>query len=286
MTDGVASMVPGISERSSGVKRVLHLDQLGAARLQIDANQNITNQFNSDAFGIPTQIVNPNGSQAAFAAGWNYQSDPESGLQLLGHRYYDPGSWRFITRDPAGDGFNWYAYCGNEPMLLLDPEGLSAISDYAWDHSLGRPPSLPTGDAYDEYIAGNDVEWDYYHYIGKGKKRRRVEVRTRRYTDCGWFVSSCARQFDSQFPSSGKPTQLGYVRAHPDRWKLLKYQGAIAQEGDLLSTGHHTGVVIYGGHEANASLGDHPPYKQRRVGCSPWKYIFRPNTDGMVSHPG
>ena len=124
ISDGVASMVPGISERDANGTRVLHLDQLGTARLQTDANQNITNQFNSDAFGIPTQIVNPNGSQAAFAANWNYESDPESGLQLLGRRYYDPGAGRFITPDPIGAGANWFAYADSDPLRFVDPLGL------------------------------------------------------------------------------------------------------------------------------------------------------------------
>ena len=44
-----------------------------------------------------------------FGARSEYQTDFDSGLMLLGHRYYDPSIGRFITKDPAKDGRNWYA---------------------------------------------------------------------------------------------------------------------------------------------------------------------------------
>ena len=31
---------------------------------------------------------------------------------------------RFISRDPIQDGYNWYAYCNNDPVNDDDPEGL------------------------------------------------------------------------------------------------------------------------------------------------------------------
>ncbi len=34
----------------------------------------------------------------------------------MGHRDYDPGSGRFITRDPIGSGTNGYHCADNKPL--------------------------------------------------------------------------------------------------------------------------------------------------------------------------
>ncbi len=41
-----------------------------------------------------------------------------------GHGFYWPEIGRFISQDPIGDGVNWYAYVGNNPVTWVDPEGL------------------------------------------------------------------------------------------------------------------------------------------------------------------
>jgi len=55
--------------------------------------------------------------------------DEESGLYYMKNRYYDPETGRFITRDPAGDGPNLYAFVNNNPINFVDPMGLDAVSD-------------------------------------------------------------------------------------------------------------------------------------------------------------
>jgi RHS repeat-associated protein len=52
----------------------------------------------------------------------------------LGARFYWPEIGRFISsclrqirrggQDPIGDGMNWYAYVGNNPVVSTDPRGL------------------------------------------------------------------------------------------------------------------------------------------------------------------
>lgn len=39
-----------------------------------------------------------------FGGQYGYYTDRETGLVLMGHRYYDPGTGRFLTRDPIGYG--------------------------------------------------------------------------------------------------------------------------------------------------------------------------------------
>jgi uncharacterized protein RhaS with RHS repeats len=47
-----------------------------------------------------------------------------SGLLQLGARFYWPELGRFLQQDPIGDGMNWYAYAGGNPVRYVDPYGL------------------------------------------------------------------------------------------------------------------------------------------------------------------
>ncbi|MBU7038294.1 MAG: RHS repeat-associated core domain-containing protein [Theionarchaea archaeon] len=57
----------------------------------------------------------------------------ETGLYYFGARYYDPDLGRFITRDLSGgymkapQTLNRYAYCLNNPLKFVDPDGRDPI---------------------------------------------------------------------------------------------------------------------------------------------------------------
>jgi RHS repeat-associated protein len=100
-----------------------------------------------DAFGQLLTIMTPDywGDDffsyhtlpVGFGGQWGYYTDADNqltmaggptnmGLILLGRRYYDPATGRFLTRDPIGyeGGFNVYAYTENNPVNAIDPTGL------------------------------------------------------------------------------------------------------------------------------------------------------------------
>ncbi len=66
-----------------------------------------------------------------FGADAGYRTDSSTGLELLGHRYYDPANGRFINRDPIGydGGIGLYGYCYNSPNFSADPSGYGGDDD-------------------------------------------------------------------------------------------------------------------------------------------------------------
>ena len=69
-----------------------------------------------------------------------YYYDAETGLYFLKTRYYDPEVGRFITIDDISyidpetiNGLNLYAYCGNNPVMNVDPNGHKWWEFWKWD---------------------------------------------------------------------------------------------------------------------------------------------------------
>jgi len=120
--DGSANFTPGISERRSSTTTYLH-SALKNADVQTANLASVTGSRRYDAFG---NVVSSSGTwQGPFgnAGGFGYQEDSDHGLKLLGHRYYDSSTGRFLTRDTAKDGRNWYVYCANNSVNGTDPDG-------------------------------------------------------------------------------------------------------------------------------------------------------------------
>lgn len=67
--------------------------------------------------------------------------DAETGYHYNHHRYYDPGTGRYLQPDPVGlaGGINPYLYAGNDPVNGVDPEGLQP------PRPEGTPGFLPSG---------------------------------------------------------------------------------------------------------------------------------------------
>jgi len=110
-----------------------HADAMGTTRVMTDAQGAAFGGAAYSAFGGLISGGTPH--RYGFAGEWSYQApssdvpgDPYLSLPFLhlGHRYYDPGTGRFLQRDPTGlvGGVNVYAYAGNDPVSQVDPTGL------------------------------------------------------------------------------------------------------------------------------------------------------------------
>ena len=65
-----------------------------------------------------TGNVSPCGNTRLFA-GMDF--DPATGHYYDRARYYDAGLERFINQDPIAADPNLYRYCGNNPVIYVDP---------------------------------------------------------------------------------------------------------------------------------------------------------------------
>jgi RHS repeat-associated protein len=127
-----------LSRRSGGTSTFYTFDPQGGVAQRLSSTGAVLTAHMFDAYGVGVasgSTTDPYG----YGAQWGYYTDRETGLLLLTHRYYDPGTGRFLTRDPIGyaGGINLYAYVQNKPSVRIDPDGDAPITMGTTDpHSL------------------------------------------------------------------------------------------------------------------------------------------------------
>ena len=130
--------LPGISSRSAGTSTFSH-SGIKNGVLQTNSSQTNTGTKRYDASGNVLATTGTWTTPFSYGARFGYQSDSEFGYQLLGHRYYDASTGRFLTRDNIKEGRNWYAYCENNAITGADPNGLLTVSlfgdeyEFTWE---------------------------------------------------------------------------------------------------------------------------------------------------------
>ena len=147
LRDGQATFTPGISERRGSTTTFQH-SGLKNADAQSSVAQALTATKQYDAFGNLASSSGTWQGPFGYAGGFGYQSESDSGLMLLGHRYLDPSTGRFLTRDPVKDGRNWYGYVANNPTLRVDATGLLIAALLAVFAESEVPP-FPVGESVD-----------------------------------------------------------------------------------------------------------------------------------------
>jgi RHS repeat-associated protein len=99
----------------------LHHDQLGSTRLLTNASGEASATFSYGPYGALGGKTGVATTPLGFAGQY---TDPETGLQYLRARFYDPATAQFLTRDPLeAITREPYAYAFNSPLNLTDPSG-------------------------------------------------------------------------------------------------------------------------------------------------------------------
>jgi RHS repeat-associated protein len=107
-----------------------HFDGTGNTVAMTDSSQYSANSYAYTPFGM---IIGENETvdqPFKYVGQFGVMAEPDN-LYYMKARYYDADTGRFISEDPIGfeGGINLYAYCLNNPILLIDPLGLCAEPD-------------------------------------------------------------------------------------------------------------------------------------------------------------
>lgn len=101
-------------------------DHLGNVRLVIDENSDISSAKDYYAYGNVLREINYGTEEKYDYTG--KERDTESGLNYFGARYYSSNEGRWFSVDPLADkypGWSPYNYTFNNPLRLVDPDGLA-----------------------------------------------------------------------------------------------------------------------------------------------------------------
>jgi RHS repeat-associated protein len=122
--DGTNSYLYGlgrIGESGGGVWQYPLSDALGSARQLTDPSGDLTLTQYFEPFGSPLKAYGDASSEFGFTG----EQDGIGNLVFLRARYYDPGTGRFITKDPFPgipsllNTFHPYQYAQNNPINLV-----------------------------------------------------------------------------------------------------------------------------------------------------------------------
>ena len=137
-----SSYSPLVWHRRSGTTTYSH-SALKNNAAQSGTGQTVAATRTYDAFGNVVASTGTFKGPFGYAGPFGYQEAGDSGLKLLGHRYYDSSTGRFLTRDPIKDGRNWYVYCDSNPLEHVDVSGLSPQLALAVAALASDDPPLP-----------------------------------------------------------------------------------------------------------------------------------------------
>lgn len=168
---------PGTDEHLAmergGIYYYFHADGLGSITSITDENASSPVQtYSYDSFGVPKQT-------APFRNSFMYvgkEYDLETGLTVMGARYYDPREGRFVSKDPISysGGINVFSYTENNPINFIDPDGLRSVivitpfgpAVYVPPSDIIKPPTPPGGS--NSYSSpGNHVDTQIQQDYGK-----------------------------------------------------------------------------------------------------------------------
>jgi RHS repeat-associated protein len=114
-------------------------DHVGTVHAVTDSSGTVVESYRYSPYGKVLDVFDENGNTITESAIGNRilfqgrEYDYDTGFYYFRARWYDPDTGRWLSKDPIGinGGLNQYVFCGNNPVMFVDPLGLE-FGDY-WD---------------------------------------------------------------------------------------------------------------------------------------------------------
>jgi RHS repeat-associated protein len=169
--------------------------------------------------------------------------DVETGLHYNIHRYYDPGTARYLQSDPIGlvGGISTYASVANSPLNFMDPLGLACNGQGCWTtpvergyldggNYLGYYQAACSGGysyaCFAQHVAAND---DFMGHLATNRLTNAIEAQADKNKQCldesrelNQIRSDLANAYANYLPDSETdarfPTDADIAKIHWDEF--------------------------------------------------------------------
>jgi len=186
-----------VAEEKGGVVKFYHKDHLGSTRVVTNAAGVKIAEYKFAPYG-EKEVASGDGTEYGFT---DKATDEFSGLTYFGARFYDPETGRFITQDPVKSGRNWFAYCLDNPLRFIDPNGLEQVESSTTENEDGTTTTTYTyGDLETKVTKDKDGTEISRSYIDNGKPA--LDISTWKNRDDKTTIES-----KTFFDKNGKPSK-------------------------------------------------------------------------------
>ncbi len=163
-------------------------DRLGSTTLELAPNGDVISYEESFPFGGTAFLAGRDGPTGRDVSLREYrfmgkERDDATGFYYFGFRYYAPWLARWLSPDPIGtaDGLNLYQFVQNNPVTLVDEDGLQTSDPTARFHELLRrgdlepegPPIQASQETFSQGFRGFEVIFDDTDELGSVSVTRR-----------------------------------------------------------------------------------------------------------------
>lgn len=212
---------PGVGYYKSGQMFFYQANALGSNIAVRDAAGNLQSLTEYDAYGVERPISGTQKSQFRFAGGQGYQQDDETGLDLLGRRFYIPILGRFLNQDPIGlrGGLNLYCYCHNDPLSKSDPSGTQGVGHHLVPVSLWINKVSPDVAKFFNSLTSGPLSADVIHNYNGPHREYNAAVReamnsfleSKNYREIGELTVEDAKEFVGGLSQFRDPRFVSYL---------------------------------------------------------------------------